>query len=126
MHILTPINSEPFRDKVRTHPKPSQKIEDDISITWIYNELDAVECGESSRHEGLVGMVVPEGTPVIPEGFYRVSRKNNGFKRRGFPMTTVGNDIRKTVADMILPIGDFKESVVLSWHCCISGQQEVV
>ena len=54
---------------------------------------------------------VPEGPslsypnlpPVIPEGFYRVSRKNNGFKRRGFPMTTVGNDRRKTVADVILP-----------------------
>ena len=52
---------------------------------------------------------VPEGPPcarnppVIPEGFYRVSRKHSGFKRRGFPMTNVGNDIRKTVADVILP-----------------------
>ena len=46
---------------------------------------------------------VPEGPLVIPEGFYRVSRKTSGFKRRGFPMTNVGNDIRKTVADVILP-----------------------
>jgi len=42
---------------------------------------------------------VPEGPPcarnppVIPEGFYRVSRKNSEFKRRGFPLQTCGNDI---------------------------------
>ena len=45
----------------------------------------------------------PNLPPVIPEGFYRVSRKNSGVKKRGFPMTNVGNDRRKTVADLILP-----------------------
>ena len=45
----------------------------------------------------------PNLPPVIPEGFYRVSRKNSEFKMRRFPMTNVGNDRRKTVADVILP-----------------------